>query len=981
VVLDGAPVSFDTRKATALLAYLAVTGQPQQRDTLAALLWPEADQSHARGALRRTLSVLHGALQRTPLLRIERDQVELCVADDALPPDAVLAAAAEHTVAACDVQMFRQSALGCPIHRSTGAQPTGCDRCLEQLERAAEIYQDHFMAGFSLRDSAAYDDWQFFAGEELQHRLAQILELLVTGYIVRHTWQPAIRHARRRLALDTLHEPAHRQLMLLYAWSDQRAAALRQYQECGRVLNEELGVPPLAETSELYEAILNHQTPSPPARPPAHTTEAADVLPAGLRPGAARTAAQAPPLVGRTSQWEAMTAAYTAISTHGHLVVVEGEAGAGKTKLAQLFLADARTRGAAVAGGVCYAGEETLAYAPVEQLVRQALDEPRMRSKLAEIEPVWRQALQRLLPELPLEPLPPLTHEGPGSQAHFLEGITRTLGGLLHGAPPGVLLLDDLQFADNATLDLLSYLVRRLHTLPLLVLVTWCSSEVPANHRLRQLAAEAARRQTVTLLTLTPWDEDNINTLLTTSDAFALPLGIDRARLVKRLYAETRGLPLFVVEYVDGLRSGALDVHEDEWSAPHGVRQFLHARMAALSETAQQILSTAAIIGRSFDMDTVIAASGRSEEEGMAALEELLARRLIREQEGDSFDFTHPQLRGIVYAEVSQIRRRLLHRRLADALATAARRSGIGTAGVAATLSYHYELGGAPEQAAQWAVTAGEHARQVYANCEAITYFVKALALGARDPCGIYLHLGDLHTLQGEYNQALESYSQAHAVCRDGNSDGDIQHRLGRLHHRLGHPAQAVLHFGAALERLPGGTADQRALVLVDWSLAAYGMHDFDAAVRLAQAALDEAAVGGGQAVPARAYDILSLVARQQADLPAALAQAQRSLDAARRLNDPAAEMAACNSLALAHAAAGANEEAIALLQTALELSLRLGDRHREAALRNNLADLYHTCGEIDAAMHQLKLAVAIFAEVGAEAGPDNAGIWMLSEW
>jgi DNA-binding SARP family transcriptional activator/predicted ATPase len=989
VELNGVPVTFDTRKATALLAYLAVSGQPQQRDALAALLWPDADQSHARGALRRTLSVLHGALDRTPLLRIERDQVALCVAAAVSLHEGSAGGGGEDSAAACDVQVFRQAALGCARHRGAGAQPQSCDACLEQLERAASLYQDHFMAGFSLRDSAAYDDWQFFAGEELRHILTQVLELLVAGYTGRHAWQPAITHARRRLALDTLHEPAHRQLMLLYAWTDQRAAALRQYQECRRVLDEELGVPPLAETAKLYGAILDHHPPPPPARQAAHAVESAAAVPAGTRQEAGRATPQMPPLVGRTSQWEAMTGAYAAIDGHGHLLVLEGEAGAGKTKLAQSFLAHARALGAACAAGVCYAGEETLAYAPIEQLLRQALDEPCMRSRLAEIDPAWRQALQRLLPELPPEPMPHLAHEAPGStpgtvlssQAHFLEGITRTLGGLLHGSQRGVLLLDDLQFADSATLDLLAYLVRRLHTLPLLVVATWCSSEVPPNHRLRQMAAEAARRQAATLLMLPPLDEASITDLLAADDAHELLSKTDRARLAQRLHAETRGLPLFVVEYLDLLRNGALRTGDAEWPAPHGVRQFLHARLATLSETAQQMVSTAAVIGRSFDMDTVIAASGRSEEEGVVALEELLVRRLILEQGADSFDFAHAQLRGLVYAEISQVRRRLLHRRVADALVTAARRSGIGTGGVAAALTYHYELGGASEQAAQWAVTAGEHARQVYANREAITHFEKALVLGAGDPCSIYLHLGDLHTLQGEYSQALERYQQARTVCPDSSTDGDIQHRLGRLHHRLGDPAQAVGHFGEALRRLPGGAADQRALVLVDWSLAAYGMHDLDAAERLAEEALEQGAAGGGQAVGARAYDILSLVARRRSNLPAAIEHAQRSLDAARRLNDPFAEMAALNSLALAHAAAGADHQAITLLQTALDLSVRLGDRHREAALRNNLADLYHVGGEVDAAMHQLKQAVAIFAEVGAEAGPDNAGIWMLSEW
>ncbi len=989
VVLDGAPVTFDTRKAVALLAYLAVTGQPQQRDTLAALLWPDADQPHARGALRRTLSVLHAALQRSPLLRIEREQVELRseplpAAESTPGTEQGKGRPNDQTGAYCDARAFMRLARGCAQHAAGGGRDQQCAACQEQLACAAAVYQDHFMAGFSLRDSANYDDWQFFQGEELRRTLTQVLETLVAWHSARHAWEPAIDYARRRLSLDTLHEPAHRQLMLLYAWAGQRAAALRQYQECQRILDTELGVPPLAETAQLYAAILNHQPPSPPAVQEVAVAAAAQQEDAPWGRGHIHLAAPAdPPLIGRNNQWEALLAAYAGVGTHGHLVVIEGEEGAGKTKLSQAFAAYVRSTGAAAAGGVCYAGEETLAFAPIELLLRQLLEDPRARGRLGEIEPAWRQALQRLLPELPPDPNDLSKHDLGGSQSHFLEGLTRSLGGLLANAQPGLLLLDDLQFADSATLDLLAYMVRRLQTVPLLVIATWCTGSVPPYHRLRQMAAEAARRQAATLLTLPPLDVGAIGDLLAADVAERLPAGTDLVGLTRRLHVETRGLPLFVVEYLDLLRNGALDPRAAEWPAPQGVRQFLHARLAGLSETAQQVISTAAVIGHSFATEAVVAASGRSEDEAVCALEELLARRLILEQGTDSFDFAHAQLRGIVYGEISQVRRRLLHRRVADILAAGARRSRIGPAGIAAALAYHYELGGALDKASHWAVTAGEHARQVYANREAIRHYEKALALGAEDVCAIYLHLGDLHTLQGEYSQALERYLQARQACRaaSGEAEGEIEHRLGRLHHRLGDAAQAVCHFAAALERLPSDATQCRALVLVDWSLAAYGMHRLDDAVRLAGEALQQVQGDGALPIQARAYDILSLVARKHNDLPAAIAHGERSLAAARRRNDPSAEMAALNSLALAHAANAATGEAILLLQAALALGMRLGDRHREAALRNNLADLYHASGQPHAAMHELKQAVAIFAEVGAEAGADNAEIWMLSEW
>ncbi len=120
------------------------------------------------------------------------------------------------------------------------------------------------MAGFGLRDSVAFDDWQFFQSESLRRELAGALERLARGRGARGEWEPAVAHARRWLALDPLHEPAHRLLMQLYAWSDQRAAALRQYRECVRILGKELGVAPLEETTLLYQSIQENDPPPMP---------------------------------------------------------------------------------------------------------------------------------------------------------------------------------------------------------------------------------------------------------------------------------------------------------------------------------------------------------------------------------------------------------------------------------------------------------------------------------------------------------------------------------------------------------------------------------------------------------------------------------------------------------------------------------------------------------------------------------------------
>ncbi|MFN2131707.1 MAG: BTAD domain-containing putative transcriptional regulator [Anaerolineae bacterium] len=240
IELDGQPIHLGRHKAVALLAYLALTRQPHSRDALATLLWPELDQSHARGQLRRTLSLLNGTLVEW-WLSVDRET-------------AAWAAGAEAWI---DVDALRERLAACTAHGHPPEQ--ACPDCVPLLEEAVELYRDGFLAGFTLPDAPAFDEWQFFEGEGLREHVADALQRLVRWYDDQGEVESAIPHARRWLAMDPLHEPAHRELMALYARSGQRAAALRQYDECERMLDEELGVSPSPETTALYEQIRDGQ--------------------------------------------------------------------------------------------------------------------------------------------------------------------------------------------------------------------------------------------------------------------------------------------------------------------------------------------------------------------------------------------------------------------------------------------------------------------------------------------------------------------------------------------------------------------------------------------------------------------------------------------------------------------------------------------------------------------------------------------------
>jgi DNA-binding SARP family transcriptional activator len=243
---DRVPIAMDTHKATALLAYLAVTGGLQRRDTLVDLLWPDSDPSDGRNALRRTLSVLRTALARQ-WLQTGREGVSLSSDSDAWSDVG--------QISAC---LSQRASHG---HPSTSV----CPACLPPLTDAASLYRGDFMSGFGLRDAPDFDDWQVQQAEELDCELSRILERLVRAYIAQGDLESAIAYGRRWLALDRLNEAAHGQLMRLHAWSGRRPAALQQYQECVRILQEELGVSPQDSLTALHDAIRTGGAPLPPA--------------------------------------------------------------------------------------------------------------------------------------------------------------------------------------------------------------------------------------------------------------------------------------------------------------------------------------------------------------------------------------------------------------------------------------------------------------------------------------------------------------------------------------------------------------------------------------------------------------------------------------------------------------------------------------------------------------------------------------------
>jgi tetratricopeptide (TPR) repeat protein len=297
----------------------------------------------------------------------------------------------------------------------------------------------------------------------------------------------------------------------------------------------------------------------------------------------------------------------------------------------------------------------------------------------------------------------------------------------------------------------------------------------------------------------------------------------------------------------------------------------------------------------------------------------------------------------------------------------------------AAEVARHLRLAGRDAEAAAAYRRAAEHARALFANAEALEHLRAALAVGDPEPASLHAAIGDLQTLQGEYGAALASYETAAAhAAPDGV--GVIEHRLGQVRHRRGEWALATAHFEAALAATPEAEAARRARIYADLSLSAHDGGDPGRAADLAEHARALAEQAGDPRALGQAHNLLGALATSDGAAAAALEHLGRSLELAEATGDPGARVAALNNLALAHRARGELEPALDLTRAALELCATQGDRHREAALHNNLADLLHAAGRHEDAMAQLKRAVAIFAEIGAEGEPQPE-VWKLARW
>jgi DNA-binding SARP family transcriptional activator len=667
-------------KALALLAYLTLEPGPHSREELADLLWGESPETEARASLRQALKQLRDSLG--DLVQSDRQTVRLA------------------GTVRCDVTEFLRLAESEP-------------------DTAAATDIPRFLAGFSIRHAPRFDEWLAETRSALLRRYAAVLGTLAKDAMDRRRWREAAERADQWLACDRLSEDAARVAIEARYLAGDRGAALARLADYRSALLRETGCGPSQALLALGRRI---EADTAKARPAPQTNDwyaNAPVLEAGL--------------IGRAEEWAVLSKAWKAAAKGtGRIVLVEGEAGIGKSRLVEDFLRMVLAGGATVLRGRGYDATATVPFAPIVDAFRGALDAP----GLAATDPEWLTEVARLLPEVRqrfaglAEPEPT---SDPADAWRLYEGMAQVVASLA-AERPLVIAVDDLQWCDEDSCKLIQFLARRLDGLAVLwlgmVTLGELERDAPAARLCRTLRAKAGA-ETVALSGL---GEDEVWRLVRELGHVSTPTG--GRRFARRIYRITGGNPFYILELIKTMFAQgllAVDQASGEWTAGpvalEGGKEFpvsrtvhdvIAERVDRLPEELGEVLITVAVAGGQGCRPDVLSHVHSISRLHAAAVCDALAERRLLVEGGGAYRCLHPVIAHVVRDRLTPTRRREVHWALAASLDAATPATELHR--VAGDVARHAEQGGHRELAYRSALLASEGALQRFAFAEALSW-------------------------------------------------------------------------------------------------------------------------------------------------------------------------------------------------------------------------------------------------------------------
>ncbi|OIO93378.1 MAG: hypothetical protein AUK03_08290 [Anaerolineae bacterium CG2_30_64_16] len=972
------------RAARSLFAYLITyRDRPHTRDLLAGVFWPDLPDAQARRRLSHALwqigCVLDPLPASVPFLTTQVDLVQFNV----MAPGWVDVEEFERLVdreTGKLVDWSRGQHTNLPIYQSTNLSGG-----LSALREAVALYRGDFLAGF-------YDDWAVIERERLRDLYLWALNRLVALSKAAGAYEEALLYAQRLTAEDPLQEEGHRELMRLYHFLNREREAMQQYALVRAILAEELGAEPMPATVALYREIA--------ASAEAVESPHLPLAVAGLRPSRSpllEGAGQAP-LVAREAERAALIDHLErAMSGRGRTVLVVGEAGVGKTRLLQEVARDAGWRGVQVSWG---RGRELAEPSPFG-LFSQALQgglSPLRAGQLAQlVDGVWLREVSLLLPDLakwlpdlpphvPLEP-DPSSRAGHQERMRLLEGLTRTVLALAEIAPH-LLILEDLHWADEATLEALAHLARHLRHARAagaesrLLLIGSCRSEEaqerPAVWQALQTLDRVGGCERVELPPLTEAE---------TGALVRRGLGLTRSvpHFEARLYRETQGNPLFVLETLRALHDEGVLYRDPsgEWSTPWDdittdytelalpseVYQVITRRLARLGPDERGLSNTAAVLGANFDFALLSRTSRVERQAALKAAGELIQRRIL-EEEPTCYRFSHDKLRQVAYAEMPETERRQLHRRAGEALEAVA-------PGRTAELAHHFEQGHVWGKAVQYHHLAGKQAQAVHTPAIAVEHFTSAIDLAKRAGLSregqfdlLAAREATLDLLGEREAQAADLTVMAHQAAGNPHLLAAARRRRALYLMHIGQHADAEVAAQSALavaEQAEDQVEQAAALFALGAILRRRGQAE--AAIQRLEAAISRYRSLGDLAGEAEAQHTLAATLHAQSQYAAARRAAQIALDLHEQGADRLGQAETLGLLGTIQMEQGDHPAATDCYHRALEIVRAAGYRYGEGLNLTNLGNLCYFQGQITAALEYYDQATAAFGSIGERRG------------